>query len=159
MSSRKGTTMYELMTEYDSLDIVPENRDFFLRHHFFSGLKDAVMSDKEYENVKKLYKTLELENLGELDKIYNFQDTIILCEIFYQRSCCLQDFFKYNLCKCNSASLFRGCVQRNKSKCYVALPSDAEHVRLFEKTLIGGFSCVITRLAFVTEILIDNKKS
>ena len=31
--------------------------------------------------------------------------------------------------------------------------------RLFEKTLIGGFSCVNTRLAFDTEILMNDKKN
>ena len=31
-----------------------------------------------------------LENLGELNKLYNFQDTIILCEIFEFRSAYLQ---------------------------------------------------------------------
>ena len=50
------------------------------------------MPGDEYENVKKFYKTLKLKNLGELNKIYNFQDTIILCEIFEQYSCRLQEF-------------------------------------------------------------------
>ena len=36
---------------------------------------------------------------------------------------------------------------------------DAEHVRVFEKRLIGGFSCVNTRLAFDTQILLDNKRN
>ena len=40
-----------------------------------------------------------------------------------------------------------------------ALPTDSEHVRVFERTLIGGFSCVNTRLAFDTEILIDDNKN
>ena len=35
---------------------------------------------------------------------------------------------------------------------------DAEHNRVVERTLTGGFSCINTRLAFYTEILIaDNK--
>ena len=50
-------------------------------------------------------------------------------------------------------------MQREKSKHCIALPTDAEHVRLFEKTLIGDFSCVNTRLAFDTEILIDDKRN
>ena len=33
-----------------------------------------------------------------------------------------------------SASSFSGCVQRFKSKCCIALPTDAEIVRVFEKT-------------------------
>ena len=39
----------------------------------------------------------------------------------------------------------------------IALPTDADYVRVFEKALIGGFSCVNTRLAFDTEILIKDK--
>ena len=103
---------------------------------------------------------LKLSNLGELSRLYNFQDlTIILCEIFEQRSDILQNIFKYNPRKCNSASSFSGCVHRNKSKCCIALPTDAEFVRVFEKTLIGGFSCVNTRLAFDTDILVKDPKN
>ena len=121
-------------------------------------MKDPTISDEEYENVKKLYTTLKLQNLGELNHVCNFQDTIILCEIFEQRFSWLQEIFKYNRRKCNSASSFSGCVHRNKSKCCIALPTDTEHVRVFEKTLIGRFSCVNTRLAFDTEVLIDENK-
>lgn len=34
------------------------------------------------------------------------------------------------------------------------LPTEAEHVWVFEKTLIRGFSCVNTRLAFDSQILL-----
>ena len=97
---------------------------------------------------------MNLKELGELDKLYNFQDTIILCEIFENRSSQLQKLFKYNPRKCNSAISFSGCVHRYKSKCLIALPIEAEHVRDFEKTLVGGFSCVNTRLAFDLQILL-----
>ena len=96
------------------------------------------MTEEEYENVKKFYQTMKLKDLGELNKIYNFQDTIILSEIFEQRYMRLQKLFKYKPRKCNSASSFSGCVHKDKSKC-IALPTDAEHVRVFERTLIGGF--------------------
>ena len=106
---------------------------------------------------------MKLENLGELSIIYNFQYTIVLCEIFESRATYLQKMFKFNPRKCNSASSFNGCVHRDKSKCLIALPTDVEQVKLFEKTLIGGFSCVNTRLAFDSQILIpkygrDNSK-
>ena len=94
--SGKGTVPYKLITQYDSLDIVPDDGDFFRSHQFFSSLKDNPLSEEEYEQVKKFYKTLKLKDLGELNKIYNFQDTIILCEVFEQRSCHLQEIFKYN---------------------------------------------------------------
>ena len=44
------------------------------------------MSGEDYGNVKKFYTLLKMSNLRELNKVYNFQDTIILCEISEQRS-------------------------------------------------------------------------
>ena len=146
-----------MITRYDSLNIKPEEGKFFEPHNFYSSLKDTTMADEEYQDVKKSYQTMILKDLGELNKIYNFQDTIILCEISDQRSDHLQKLFNYNPRKCNSAISFSGCVHSDKGKCCIALPTDAEHVRVFEKTLIGGFSCVNTRLAFDFEILLDNK--
>ena len=46
---------------------------------------------------------MKLKNLGDFNKIYNFQDTIFLCEIFEQQSEHLQKLFKYNPRKCNFA--------------------------------------------------------
>ena len=117
------------------------------------------MTDEEYENVKKLYQTMKLEKLWELNKIQNFQETIILPETFEQHCYPLQDLFKFNPRKSNSASSFSGCFHKDKSKCCIALPTDAEHVGVFEKTLIGSFSCLNTRLIFETELLLDNKKN
>ena len=117
------------------------------------------MTREEYENVTKFYLTLKLKYLGELNNVYNFQETIILCEIFEQRSCHLRKVFKFNPRKCNSASSFSGYVYRDKSKCLIALPTEAEHVRIFEKTLIGGFSCANTRLAFDSQILLSNNEN
>ena len=64
--------------------------------------------------LKNFFETMKLKDLGELNKIYNFQDTIILCEIFEQRSMHLQKLFKYNPRKCNSVSSFSGCVTGTK---------------------------------------------
>ena len=82
MSTEKDTIPYEMITRYNSLNIKPENGEVFLPHQFYSTLKNKILTDEEYENVKKFYQTMKLEYLGELNKIYNFQDTIVLCEIF-----------------------------------------------------------------------------
>ena len=94
-----------------------------------------------------------------MNKIYNFQDTAILCEIFEERASLLQKLFKFNARKFNSASSFSGCVQGLKSKFCIALPTDAEIIRVFETTLIGGYSCVNTRMAFDTDLLLKDTKT
>lgn len=58
---------------------------------------------------------MNLKDLGELNKIYNFQDTRILCEIFEQRSEQFQKLFKYSFRRCNSESSFSACVHREVS--------------------------------------------
>ena len=39
LSTDKGTIPYEMITRYNSLDISPEDGNFFLPHHFYSSLK------------------------------------------------------------------------------------------------------------------------
>ena len=71
----------------------------------------------------------------------------------------LKILFKYNPQKYNFASSLSGCVHRGKSKCCIALPTDAEHARIFEKILLGSFSCKNTQLAFDAEILLEDNKN
>ena len=73
LSLGKGTILYEMITRYDSLGISPEEDNFFLPHHFYSSLKDNIMTKEEYDNVKKFYLTLKLKDLDELNKICNFR--------------------------------------------------------------------------------------
>ena len=147
LSSGKGTIPYQMITDFDSLNIKPE-KDFFKHEKFYSCLKEENKSTEEYENVKKKFNILKLETLGDLNRIYNFQDTAILCEIFESRSALFQKLFKYNPKKCNSASSFSGCVHRLKSKCRIVLQTNAETIKVFEKTVLGGYSCINTRMRF-----------
>ena len=158
LSSGKGMIPYQMITDFGSLKIAPEN-GFFEREDFFSSLKEKEISVEEYENVKKILTVLRLKTLGDLNRIYNFQDTAILCEIFEQRATLLHKLFKLNARKCNSASSFSGCVQIFKSKCCIVLPTDVEIIRVFKKTLIGGYSCVNTRMAFDTKVFLKDTKN
>ena len=49
-----------------------------------------------------------------------------------------------------------GCIQQEKLKVILVLPSNDTQMETFEKTVSGGFSCVNTRLSFDTEILMPN---
>ena len=158
MSSGKGTIPYEIINTFNSLDKVPE-RDFFPIDQFYQKLKGNIISEEECRSVKKFYQTMKMENLGELNKLYNFQDTIILCKIFESRANFLNKKFKYKPRKCNSASSFSRCVHRDKSTCCIAMPINSGIVKLFGKTLIGGFSCANTRLAFDSQILLPNERT
>ena len=103
-----------------------------------------------------LHKTLKMRNLGDMNDLYNTQDVILLCEIIENRFQLMHDKYGFNPRKCNSASSLSGSIERDLSKVIIALPTSNETVDMFEQTLTGGFSCVNTRLAFDTEILLPN---
>ena len=75
------------------------------------------------------------------------------------KSLSLQKLFKFIPRKCNSASSFSGTVHRNKSKCNTVMPTNAKKNRVFEKTLIRGYSCMNTRMAFDTELFLKDKNN
>ena len=158
LASGKGMILYQMITDFDPLNIHPE-KDFFKYDSFYSSLKEKNISQEEYENVKKFFTILRMKTLGDLNRVYNFQDTAILCKIFESRSALLQKLFKYNAKKCNSVSSFSGCVHRLKSKCKIVLPTDAEIVRNFEKRVMGGYSCINTRMAFDTNVPLKDTKN
>ena len=43
-----------MISDFDSLNIVPD-KEFFLPHQFHSSMKDSVLSEEEYQNVKKFH--------------------------------------------------------------------------------------------------------
>ena len=132
LTSGKGIIPYQMITTVDSLETEPKNGACFDKKDFYSTLKEKDISEEEYADVKNFFKLMKMKTLGEMNKIYNIQDALILCEIFEQRSVLLQ-------------------------KCNIVLPTDAKKIKVFEKTLIGGYSCINTRVAFDTDIFLRDK--
>ena len=154
--SGKGVIPYEKIETIDSLSQKPEDGIFFSKDEFFCSLKNKMVDDESYENAKQLFIILKMRDLSDLNDLYNAQDVIILLEIIENRFQKIQDKTGYNPRIINSASKLSGCIQREKSKCILALPIDNTQMEIFEKTLCGGFSSVNTRLSFDTELLMPN---
>ena len=89
-----------------------------------------------------------MKNLGDLNYLYNTQHVILLTQIIESWFQALQNTYGFNPRKCNSASSMSGCIEREMSKIILALPTKYEHVKILEEWVIGGFSCVNTRLVF-----------
>ena len=48
---------------------------------FYSNLKQREVTDNDYESSFYLHKILKMQNLGDMNDLYNAQDVILLCEI------------------------------------------------------------------------------
>ena len=99
-----------------------------------------------------------MSNLSDLNTLYNFQDTIILAEIFENRASIMHEKFGCNPLRCSSASTLNGAIQRHTSKVIISYPTNADIIELMEKTLIGGMSIVNTRVGFDSDIFIKGKE-
>ena len=155
ISKRKGALPYEKIVDINSLEIIPE-KNFFEYTEFFSKLNGHNIPIEIYEDMKYLYTIWKMRNLGDMNDLYNMQDVILLCEIIENRFEKMHKKFGFDPRKCTSASTLSGCVQRNQSKVTISLPTNYEHAEIFEKTLIGGYTCVNNRIGFDTEILLPN---
>ena len=155
VAAGKGVMPYEKIKNINSLQITPD-KEFFDHTEFFSTLKQQNVTAAEYENCRYLYKILKMRNLGDLNDLYNMQDVVLLCELIENRFQIMQEKFSFNPRKINTDSTLSGCVQRDVSKVVTALPTCYEHAEVFEKSLIGGFSCVNTRIGFDSEVLLPS---
>ena len=105
-----------------------------------------------------------MRNLGDLNDLYNTQNVIVLTEIIESRFEAMKNTYGFNPRKCNSCSLMSDewfdewLFEREMSKIILALPTKYDHVGIFGETVIGGFSCVNTRLAFDSQILLPDLK-
>ena len=140
----------------NSMFLTPENDVFFEKSEFYSNLKQKAMSDSDYESSIFLYKTFKMQDLGDMNDLYNAQDVILLLEIIENRFHLMHDQYGFNPRICNSASTLSGCIEREMSHVIIALPTSNEPVDIFEQTITRGSSSVNTRLAFDTEILLPN---
>ena len=108
--------------------------------------------------MKRIHKKLNMQNISDLNNIYNFQDTINLCEIFESLTQMMMEKHKFNPRKYSLTSTLSDCMHRNMRKVIISLPINTKNVEAFKKTLIGGFSCINTRLAFDSNILLPKNK-
>ena len=80
-----------MITSFESLDIKPDDDGFFKHENFYSCLNEKSISAEDYENVEKKFNLLKLKTLGDLNRIYHFQDTAILCKIPEMKRFCLKE--------------------------------------------------------------------
>ena len=106
---------------------------FFSKTEFYSSFKNEVTSNEEYKNMKKFCPFLLLKKISKLSDIYNFQDTIIICEFFENRVKEMTKKFSYNSQKCTSTSSL-----------YSPIFAKGNYFIPKTQTFISGFNCVNT---------------
>ena len=116
-----------MIKTFDDIDCAPKGESF-TKTEFYSSLRNKIINNEDYENVKDFWWRMCLKNLMRK--------------------------FPYNPRKRTLDSSLSGCIHRYLSRAIIALPTQAKIAELFEKPLIIGFSCGNTRMAFDSIILL-----
>ena len=74
---RKGVFPYEYMDSWERFD---ENT-ISLKEIFYNQLNLKNMTDKDYEQVKKVWDVFKIKNLGEYYDLHVQSDTLLLADV------------------------------------------------------------------------------
>lgn len=78
----KAVILYQKIKCYSDLFAAQKQGKFFKKTEFYSSLKNEIINESDYGDVKKIYKLMHIQNLPDLSYIYSMQDTILLFKIF-----------------------------------------------------------------------------
>lgn len=73
LSGGKGIIPYKKIKSHEDLKGVPEG-EFFSKSEFYNSLKNEIISDQDYENVKKFWQLLRLTKLSDLNTMLKFRE-------------------------------------------------------------------------------------
>ena len=74
LSSGKGVISYEMIKQWEDLNIVPSITEFFFpKTAFYSSLKNSNISDQEHQDVQKLFCLMKMLNLLDLNDYITFR--------------------------------------------------------------------------------------
>ena len=143
MLSRKGVYPYEYMDGWNKFNekLIPS------KELFYSNLTLENISEVDYMHANNVFKTFELNNLGDYHDLYVRSDTLLLADVFEKfRNACLSN---YELDPAHFVSLpglaWQACLK--KTNVELELLTDYDMLLIIEEGIRGGICHAIQRYA------------
>ena len=143
MLLRKGVYPYEYMGRLDKFNekIIPS------KESFYSNLTLENITEVDYIHVNNVFKTLELNNLGDYHDLYVRSDTLLLADVLENfRKACIKN---YELDPAHFISLpglvWQACLK--KTNVELELLTDYDMLLMIEEGIRGGICHAIQRYA------------
>ena len=131
---RKGIYPYEYIDSWERFD---ENT-ILPKEAFYSQLNSENITDKDYEHVKKVWETFEIENFGEYHDLFVQCDIFVLADVFgnFKNKCTKI----YGLDPAHFLSApglaWQACLKETKVE--LELLTDTDMLLMVEKVTRGG---------------------
>ena len=153
MLLRKGVYPYEYMDGWDKFNekLIPS------KELFYSNLTLENISEVDYMHANNVFKTFELNNLGDYHDLYVRSDTLLLADVFENfRNVCLSN---YELDPAHFVSLpglaWQACLKKTNAE--LELLTDYDMLLMIEEEIRGGICHAVHRYAKANNIYIYMK--
>ena len=114
---------------------------------FYNRLKEEHISDKDYEQVKNVWNTLKMKNLGDLHDNYVKTDVVLLADVMERfRDMCMENYSLDCLHYYTSPGLSYDAALKMSGVC-LDLIKDPNMYHMFELQTRGGISMVTKQFA------------
>ena len=129
---------------------------FQIKKAFYSELYSEDITDEDYMHYQKVFKELELKNLGDYHDLYVQCDTLLLADVFENfRNKCIEI---YELDPAHFLSApglaWQACLKKTEVK--LELLTDIDMLLMVEKGIRGGICQVIHRYAKANNKYMEN---
>ena len=140
--SRKGVYPYDWMdnlTKFNETELPPKEA-------FYSKLNDANISDADFEHAQNIWKTFNMNTMGDYHDLYLKTDVLLLDDVFEEfRRVCLENYKLDPAWYYTSPGLSAWDAALKKTEVRLELLTDIDMLLMIEKGTRGGVSIILTR--------------
>ena len=140
---RKGVYPYEFMDSIEKL----ENSHLPSKENFFNSLKQAEITDSDYEHAQKIWTVFNCTNMRDYMNLYLKTDVLILCDIFENFRLFSLEHYSLDPSHFVSAPQLSWEAMLRFTGCTLELISDPTMFEMMDRGLRGGVSMIVHRYA------------
>ena len=140
LMTRKGVYPYDYMDSFDKF-----NEQLPAKEDFFSILNNEHITDEDYNHALEVWKTFNIQNMGEYHDLYLTSDILLLADVFENfRKTCLE-YYKLDPCHYFTSPGLSWDAMLKMTNIKLELITDVDMFLFIEKGMRGGISYIANR--------------
>ena len=141
LMSQKGVYPYDFMDSFEKFN----QTELPTKDQFYSILNNQHITDDEYDNAKKVWKTFKIKTMGEYHDLYLVSDVLLLTDVFENfRKTCMQ-YYKLDPCHYFTSLGLSWDAMLKMTNIKLELITDIDMFQFIEKGMCGGVSYIANR--------------
>ena len=139
--SQKCVYPYDFMDSFERFD----QMELPTKDQFYSILNDQHITNDEYDRAKEVWKSFNIETMGEYHDLYLKSDVLLLADVFESfRKTCLQ-YYKLDPCHYFTSPGLSWDVMLKMTNIKLELMVDVDMFQFIKKGMRGGVSYIANR--------------